>query len=98
MNPLETIKIPCLSDIAAAAAALENKNAVVNVPTRIGDNSCCLTSSGSGSPACASSRPPPPAAAAMIKKRSRPLFATGNSLPLENNMRQDVEWMMTNMG
>ncbi|XP_034686014.1 protein PHR1-LIKE 2 isoform X2 [Vitis riparia] len=91
MNPLETIKMPCLSEIAAA---LENKNAV-NVPARIGDCSVdsCLTSSGSPiSPMGASSR------AAVMKKRSRPLFTGGSSLALENNMRQDVEWMMTNMG
>lgn len=92
MNQLETVKIPSLSDIAAV---LENKN-TVNMPTRIGDCSMesCLTSNG-GSPGDASSR-----AAAVMKKRSRPLFSTtGNSLGgLENNMRQDVEWMMTNMG
>lgn len=91
MNPLEAIKMPCLSEIAAA---LENKNAV-NVPARIGDCSVdsCLTSNGSPiSPMGVSSR------AAVMKKRSRPLFTGGSSLALENNMRQDVEWMMTNMG
>ena len=91
MNPLETVKMPCLSEIAAA---LENKNAV-NVPARIGDCSVdsCLTSNGSPiSPMGSSSR------AAVMKKRSRPLFTGGSSLALENNMRQDVEWMMTNMG
>lgn len=91
VNPLESIKIPCLSEIAAA---LENKNSV-NVPARIGDCSVdsCLTSSGSPvSPMGASSR------AGVMKKRSRPMFGNGKSLGLESNIRQDVAWMMSNMG
>jgi len=88
---LETVKMPYLPEIAAA---LEN-NSTSNLPTRIGNCSVesCLTSTGS---------PVSPMAmglqAAALKKRSRPLFGNGDSLPLEGNMRQDIEWMMTNIG
>jgi len=89
---LETMKMPFLPEIAAA---LENNNSTSNLPARIGDCSVesCLTSIGS---------PVSPMAmglqAAALKKRSRPLFGNGDSLPLEGNMRQDIEWMMTNIG
>ncbi|XP_043721632.1 protein PHR1-LIKE 3-like isoform X2 [Telopea speciosissima] len=85
MVPLDTLKIPSLSEIAAA---LEEKSAS-NRPSRIGDCSVesCLTSTGS---------PVSPMAIAM-KKRSRPILATGDSLPWESDLRQDVEWMMTSI-
>ncbi|XP_010241364.1 PREDICTED: protein PHR1-LIKE 3-like isoform X2 [Nelumbo nucifera] len=86
MVPLDTIKMPSLSEIAAA---LEEKSAS-NGPTRIGDCSVdsCLTSTGSPvSPMCMGSQ------AAMMKKRSRPMFG-GDSLAWESDMRQDVEWML----
>lgn len=89
--PLDTMKMPSLSELAAA---LENKNAS-NVPARIGDCSVesCLTSTGSPvSPMGVGSQ------VGSTKKRSRPVFGNGNSLPLEGNMRQEVEWMMSNIG
>ncbi|GLT73021.1 hypothetical protein SLA2020_449100 [Shorea laevis] len=88
---LETMKMPFLPEIAAA---LEN-NSTSNLPARIGNCSVesCLTSTGS---------PVSPMAmglqAAALKKRPRPIFGNGDSLPLEGNMRQDIEWMMTNIG
>ncbi|KAJ4969579.1 hypothetical protein NE237_016280 [Protea cynaroides] len=33
--------------------------------------------------------------AIAMKKRHRPISATGDSLPWDNDLRQDVEWMMT---
>lgn len=91
LAPLETIKVPSLCDIAAD---LENSNAS-NLPARIGDCSVesCLTSTGSPvSPMGMGSQ------AAALKKRPRTFFGNGDSLPLEGNMRQDVEWMMANIG
>ncbi|XP_057957504.1 protein PHR1-LIKE 2 [Malania oleifera] len=90
MVPLETLKMPTFSEIAAA---VENKNAS-NVPARIGDCSIesCLTSTGSSVlPMGLSSQ------GAAMKKRPRPLLNNGDSLPLESSMRQ-VEWMMANTG
>ncbi|GMY26823.1 protein PHR1-LIKE 3-like isoform X1 [Fagus crenata] len=92
MGPLDTIKVTSFSEIAAA---LENSN-TSNLPARLGDCSVesCLTSSGSPvSPMGMGLQ-----AAAALKKRPRPFFGNGDSLPLEGNMRQDVEWMMANIG
>lgn len=83
--PLDTIKMPSVSELAAA---LENKSAST-IPARIGDCSIesCLTSSRSPiSPMGLTTQ------ASTMKKRSRPLFGNADSLPLEANMRQ--EWMM----
>lgn len=91
LAPLETTKIPSLSEIASA---LENNN-TSNRPAHIGDYSAesCLTSTGSPiSPMGISLQ------AAALKKRPRPLFGNVDSLRLEGNMRQDIEWMMTNIG
>lgn len=88
MVPLETIKMPSLSELAAA---LENKN-TSNIPARIGDCSVesCLTST--------ESPVSPIGQAAALKKRPRPVFGNGDSLPLEGNMRQEVEWVMPSIG
>ncbi|CAK7328458.1 unnamed protein product [Dovyalis caffra] len=86
--PLDTMKMTSLSELAAA---LENKNAS-NVLTRIGDCSVesCLTSTGSPvSPMGVGSQ------VASTKKRSRPVFGNGDSLPFEGNIRQEVEWTMS---
>ncbi|XP_042487073.1 protein PHR1-LIKE 3-like [Macadamia integrifolia] len=85
MVPLDTLKMPTLSEIAAA---LEEKSAS-NGLARIGDCSVesCLTSTGS---------PVSPIGIAM-KKRSRPISATGDSLPWDSDLREDVEWMMTSI-
>ncbi|XP_042483205.1 protein PHR1-LIKE 3-like [Macadamia integrifolia] len=85
MVPLDTLKMPSLYEIAAA---LEEKSAS-NGPGKIGDCSVesCLTSTGS---------PVSPMAIAM-KKRTRPILATGDSLPWESDLRQDVEWMVTSI-
>ncbi|CAN6580119.1 unnamed protein product [Malus baccata var. baccata] len=89
--PLDSTKIPSLSEIAAA---LENRD-VSNVMARLGNCSVdsCLTSTGNPVlPMDMSSL------AADMKKRQRPFFGNGDSLPLESNMRQEVEWMMSNIG
>ncbi|XP_050372501.1 protein PHR1-LIKE 2 isoform X2 [Argentina anserina] len=89
MAPLDTIKMPSLSELAAA---IENKS-VPNVLARISNCSVdsCLTSTGSpGSPMGMSTL--------TMKKRQRPFFGNGESMPLEGNMRQEVEWMMSNIG
>lgn len=91
MVPLENIKMPSISELAAA---LESKNAST-IPVRIGDCSVesCLTSTSSPvSPMGLGSQ------AAAMKKRPRPLFGNGESLPLEGNMRQEVEWVMPHIG
>ncbi|KAG6789857.1 hypothetical protein POTOM_005987 [Populus tomentosa] len=88
--PLDTMKMPSISELAAA---LENKHAS-NVPARVGDCSVesCLTSTGS---------PVSPmgvgAQVASTKKRSRPVFGNGDSLPFDGNIQQDVEWTMNNI-
>lgn len=79
--------MPSLSELAAA---LENKN-TSSIPARIGDCSVesCLTSTGSPvSPMGVGSQ------AAAMKKRPRPMFGNGDTLPLEGSMRQEVEWIM----
>ncbi|KAL6188810.1 hypothetical protein ACLB2K_040201 [Fragaria x ananassa] len=89
MAPLDTIKMPSLSEIAAA---IENQS-VPNILARMGNCSVdsCLTSTGSpGSPMGMSSL--------AVRKRQRPFFGNGESLPLDGNMRQEVEWMMNNIG
>ncbi|KAK9933242.1 hypothetical protein M0R45_020444 [Rubus argutus] len=91
MAPLDTIKMLSFSEIAAV---IDNKSSP-NVLARIGNCSVdsCLTSTGSpGSPMGMSTL------AAAMKKRQRPFFGNGDSLPLEGNMRQEVEWMMSNIG
>lgn len=82
--------VPPLSEVAAG---VENKNPS-NLPARIGDCSIdsCLTSTESPvSPLGEGSQ------TAAFKKRARPMFGNGESLPLDTTMRQ-VEWMMTNIG
>ncbi|XVE81373.1 hypothetical protein DITRI_Ditri15bG0058300 [Diplodiscus trichospermus] len=90
MVPLDNIKLPSLSELAAA---LENKT-TSSIPARIGDCSVesCLTSTGSPvSPMGVVSQ------AAIMKKRPRPLFGNGDPLPLDGNIRQEVEWVMPNI-
>ncbi|KAL3567681.1 hypothetical protein D5086_030332 [Populus alba] len=88
--PLDTMKMHSLSELAAA---LGNRNAS-NVPARIGDCSVesCLTSTSSPvSPMGVGSQ------VASTKKRSRPVLGHGDSLPFEGNIRQEVEWTMSNI-
>ncbi|GLT68619.1 hypothetical protein SLA2020_408300 [Shorea laevis] len=94
MVPRETMKLPSLSELAVA---LESKN-VSNMPPRIGNCSVesCLPSTGS--PASPMNLGPQAAAAAALKKRPRPLLSSGDTLPLEGNMRQQVEWVMPDIG
>ncbi|XWS09136.1 hypothetical protein CRYUN_Cryun40dG0060100 [Craigia yunnanensis] len=90
MVPLDNIKLPSLSELAAA---LENKT-TSSMPARIGDCSVesCLTSTGSHvSPMAVGSQ------AAIMKKRPRPLFGNGDPLPLDGNIRQEIEWVMPNI-
>ncbi|KAF9663441.1 hypothetical protein SADUNF_Sadunf17G0050400 [Salix dunnii] len=86
--PLDTMKMSSLSELAAA---LENRN-VSNVHARIGDCSVesCLTSTSSPvSPMGVGSQ------VASTKKRSRPVYGNGDSLPFQGNIRQEVEWTMS---
>ncbi|CAI9117760.1 OLC1v1019243C2 [Oldenlandia corymbosa var. corymbosa] len=79
--------------LTEVAACMENRN-LQNMPARFGDCSIdsCLTSTESPvSPLGDGSQ------TAAFKKRGRPMFGNGESLPLETSMRQ-VEWMMTNNG
>ncbi|KAK6265999.1 hypothetical protein QUC31_016836 [Theobroma cacao] len=90
MIPLDNIKLPSLSELAAA---LENKTAS-SMPARIGDCSVesCLTSTGGPvSPMGVGSQ------AAIMKKRPRPLFGNADPLPLDGNIRQEIEWVMPNI-
>ena len=83
MVPIDALKVPSLSELAVS---LENKNPS-NLPARFGECSIdsCLTSNGSlVSPMGVASQ------AAAMKKRPRPLFGNGDSVPLE--------WMITNSG
>ncbi|KAK8275782.1 hypothetical protein V6Z12_D10G158700 [Gossypium hirsutum] len=75
-------------DQAASTVVLEN-NRTSNMPGRIGDCSVesCLTSSGS----------PVGSQAGIMKKRPRPLFGNGEPLPLDGNIRQEIEWGMPNI-
>ncbi|XP_065862839.1 protein PHR1-LIKE 2 [Euphorbia lathyris] len=91
MVPSDNIKMSSLSELAAA---LENKSSS-NMPARIGDCSVesCLTSTESPvSPMGRASH------AASIKKRPRAGFGNEDSLPVDGNVRQEVEWMMSNIG
>ncbi|XP_022735600.1 protein PHR1-LIKE 3-like [Durio zibethinus] len=76
--------------LSELAAALDNKT-TSTMPARIGDCSVesCLTSAGSPvSPMAVGSQ------AAIMKKRPRPLFGNGDPLPLDGNIRQEIEWVM----
>ncbi|XP_038707473.1 protein PHR1-LIKE 3-like isoform X1 [Tripterygium wilfordii] len=88
--PLDTMKIHSLSELAAT---LESKTAS-NTPTRIGDCSVesCFTSAGT--PVSSSGVG---SQAASLKKRTRPVFGNAE-LPLEGDIRQEVGWMMSNIG
>lgn len=94
--PMDNIKMPSLSELAAA---LENKS-TANLPARIGDCSVesCLTSTGSPVSPMGVGSQAAGAGAASIKKRPRSAFGNGDSVPLEGNIRQEVEWMMSNIG
>ncbi|MBA0664502.1 hypothetical protein Goklo_004488 [Gossypium klotzschianum] len=83
--PHDNIKLPSLSELAVV---LEN-NKTSNMPGRIGDCSVesCLTSSGS----------PVGSQAGIMKKRPRPMFGNGEPLPLDDNIRQEIEWGMPNI-
>ncbi|TYG50331.1 hypothetical protein ES288_D10G166700v1 [Gossypium darwinii] len=83
--PHDKIKLPSLSELAVV---LEN-NRTSNMPGRIGDCSVesCLTSSGS----------PVGSQAGIMKKRPRPMFGNGEPLPLDGNIRQEIEWGMPNI-
>ncbi|EOY05302.1 Homeodomain-like superfamily protein isoform 2 [Theobroma cacao] len=72
MIPLDNIKLPSLSELAAA---LENKTA----------SSMPVSPMGVGSQA------------AIMKKRPRPLFGNADPLPLDGNIRQEIEWVMPNI-
>ncbi|GFY81599.1 homeodomain-like superfamily protein [Actinidia rufa] len=83
MVSIDALKVPSLSELAVS---LENKN-LSNLPGQFGDCSVdsCFTSNGSlVSPMGVSSQ------SAAMKKRPRPLFGNGDSLPLE--------WMISNSG
>ncbi|XP_022761910.1 protein PHR1-LIKE 3-like [Durio zibethinus] len=84
MVPLDNIKLPSWT------AALENK-ITSSIPARIGDCSVesCLTSTGS--PVS------PMGVGSIMKKRPRPLFGNGDPLPLDGNIRQEIEWVMPNI-
>lgn len=93
MAPTDTLRMPCLSDITAAS---DNKATGASMLARLGNWSIDggLTSTGSPvSPMGMSLQ----AAAMMMKKRPRPFLGNGELMPLEGNMRQEVEWM-TNIG
>ncbi|KAK5793866.1 Myb family transcription factor APL [Gossypium arboreum] len=83
--PHDNIKLPSLSELAVV---LEN-NRTSNMPGRIGDCSVesCLTSSGS----------PVSSQAGIMKKRPRSMFGNGEPLPLDGNIRQEIEWGMPNI-
>ena len=90
MVPLDNIKLSSLSELAAV---IENKT-TSSMPARIGDCSVesCLTSTGSPvSPMAVGSLN------AIMKKRPRPLFGNGDPLPLDSNIRQEIEWVMPNI-
>ncbi|KAM7253264.1 hypothetical protein ACFE04_008753 [Oxalis oulophora] len=84
---LDGVKVPSLSELAVA---LEKQN----IPAHIADCSVesCVTSLGSPHSPMGMG----PQVAAM-KKRSRPMFGNGDGLPIEGNMRYEVEWMMPNI-
>lgn len=90
--PNEPIKMPSLSDIAAA---LDNKTAN-SVLARLGN--CFVDSSSTLTESPVSHMGMSSQAAAAMKKRGRPFFGNGELMPLEGNIRQEVEWMMSNIG
>lgn len=88
MAPNDALRVPCLSDITVA---LDNKASAASILARLGNCSIdgSLTSITSPvSPMGMSSQ-----TTMMMKKRPRPLFGNGELMPLEGNIRQEVEWM-----
>lgn len=76
---------PSLPHIPSGA----NHNNIPNIPARLGD---CTTDTGLMSNG--STIPPPGADSPAIKKRPRPIFNTGDSMPPVNGS----EWTMPNIG
>lgn len=73
-----------------------DRHSIPFLPARLGD--CSMDSgvmSSNGSPISPSTLESQ--AAAALKKRPRPLFSVGESMPLDSGMRP-VEWMMSNFG
>ncbi|XP_047947749.1 protein PHR1-LIKE 3-like isoform X1 [Salvia hispanica] len=73
-----------------------DRHSIPLLPARLGD--CSMDSgvmSSNGSPISPSTLESQ--AAAALKKRPRPLFSVGESMPLDSGMRP-VEWMMSNFG
>lgn len=71
-----------------------DKNSIPYLPARLGE---CSMDSGvisNGTPISPSTLE---SQAAALKKRPRPLFSAGESMPLDSSMRP-VEWMMSNFG
>ncbi|KAE8734107.1 Myb family transcription factor APL [Hibiscus syriacus] len=87
MIPLDNIKLPSLSELAAA---LENQPAS-NMPALIGD--CSVESGLTGSPLS----PMGVGSQAVTMKRPRSPFGIGDPLPLGGNIRQEIEWVMPNI-
>ncbi|KAF9606790.1 hypothetical protein IFM89_028166 [Coptis chinensis] len=87
--PLDSLKLPSLAEIAAGCL---DEKFLSNGQARIGDCSdSCLTSTGSPlSPLGVGLQ------SAAIKKRQRPMFASGESLTWESDMRHDM-WIPTSI-
>ncbi|KAK9138251.1 hypothetical protein Sjap_008845 [Stephania japonica] len=84
---LDPIKLPSLPRITAGC--VEDKSAS-NGPARIGDcsiDSCLTSSGGPASPIGMGSQ------AAALKKRPRPMFASGESLTWDSSMQQETDWV-----
>ncbi|KAF8014265.1 hypothetical protein BT93_H0185 [Corymbia citriodora subsp. variegata] len=91
VRPVETLKMPCFSELAAAL----DSNALSGLPSRLGDGSVesCLTSFDSSIlPNTLGSH------VVSMKKRLRPVFGNRELLPMESSTQKQVDWMMNNIG
>ncbi|XP_030533929.1 protein PHR1-LIKE 2 isoform X2 [Rhodamnia argentea] len=91
LKPVETLKMPCFSELAAAL----DSNSQSGLPSRFGDPSAksCLTSLDSSiSPNTLGLH------VISMKKRLRPVFDNRELLPMESSTQKQVDWTMNNIG
>ncbi|XP_057786405.1 protein PHR1-LIKE 3-like isoform X2 [Salvia miltiorrhiza] len=82
--------------VSCDASDTTDGHSIPRLPARLGD--CSMDSgmmSSNGSPISPSTLESQ--AAAALKKRPRPLFSSGETMPIDGSMRP-VEWMMSNFG
>ncbi|KAI3408430.1 HTH myb-type domain-containing protein [Psidium guajava] len=91
LKPVETLKMPYFSELAAAL----DSNSPSGLPSWVGDpsaESCSTSLDSSISPNTLGLH------VISVKKRLRPVFDNRELLPMESSTQKQVDWMMNNIG